>query len=105
MTLDSSGGIDNSTYAYGQTPASNVSVNFPSPITVTGSAMGLSVDLQVLQSASYPSTCYTSGIASYSITPSFTVTPLTFSAAPTNASNGKFTGSPGAANVEIVDYH
>ncbi|HXZ31768.1 MAG TPA: DUF5666 domain-containing protein [Terriglobales bacterium] len=95
ITLDSSGGIDNSTYAYGQTPASNVSVNFSSPITVTGSVMGLSVDLQVLQSASYPSTCYTSGTASYSITPTFTVTPLTFSAVPTNSSNGKITGLRG----------
>jgi hypothetical protein len=95
VTTDSSGGIAISTYAYRQTSAANVTVNLPSPITVTGSAMGLSVDLQVSQSATYPSSCYSGGIASYSVTPTFNLTPLTFSADPTNVSNGKISGFGG----------
>jgi len=83
------GGLDMSTYAYGQTPAGNVAVDLPSPITITGASMGLSVDLLVAQSASYPSTCYPEGIPQYSITPTFNVTPIAFSSQPTNSANGK----------------
>lgn len=88
---DSPGSIDTSIYAYGQTPNSQVTVNLASPITVTGNSMGLVLNLQVLQSASYPSTCYppNGGIATYSITPTFNLTPATFSSQATSPANGK----------------
>jgi len=41
------GGLATSTFAYGQTPAANVSVNLLSPIIVTGKSMGILLDLQV----------------------------------------------------------
>lgn len=80
------GGLDESTYAYGYTPDSMVTVNIPTEITVTGDSMALKLDLQVLESASY-SSCYPSG--SFAITPTFNLTALTPSANPTNSNNGK----------------
>ena len=72
--------LTTSTYAYGYVPANQVTLNLPTPITITGTAMGLSLDLLVSQSASFPSTCYPgSGIAQYAITPTFNVTPVSFS--------------------------
>jgi hypothetical protein len=89
LTLAPSGGLDSSTFAYGSTPNANVTVNLPSLITITGSSMGLSLDLLVSQSATYDS-CYDSGGNDpYSITPTFNVTPVTFSSQPTNPQNGK----------------
>ncbi len=73
----------------GQT--SNVTVNLPSPVTITGAAMGLVLDLQVSQSASWsPGSCSGNapGLSPYSITPTFSLTPVTFSAQPTNVTNG-----------------
>ncbi len=82
------------TTTYNATPSA-ATVNFPSPITVTGATMGLSLDLVVAQSATYSSCLNPNGFYGYSITPSFTLTPLTFSASPTNAGNGKMTGLDG----------
>jgi hypothetical protein len=87
-TYVSGSGLTTSTYNYGYTPDSNVTVNVPSPITITGSNMGLAIDLQVLQSATFPSTCWVPD-ASWSITPTFNVTPAVFSSQPTNPENGK----------------
>lgn len=65
------GTLDTSTFAYGQTPQSNVTVNLPTPMTITGDNMGLLLNLLVAQSASY-SACYNpNGIITYSITPHF----------------------------------
>lgn len=80
------GALDISSYAYGYTPDSMVTVNVPSQITITGDSMALKLDLQVLQSATY-SSCYPSG--SYAITPTFNLTTLTVAAQPTNPNNGK----------------
>jgi hypothetical protein len=82
-------GLTTDTYDYGYTPNSQVTVNLPSPITITGNSMGLVIDLQVLQSATFPSTCYEAGLPTWSITPTFNVTPATFSSTPTNPENGK----------------
>lgn len=90
------GGLLTSTFAYGQTPAANVSVSLPSPITITGDSMGLALDLLVSQSATFPS-CYFAGpgIEPYSITPTFTLTPIDFVSQPTNPANGKVNGING----------
>jgi hypothetical protein len=85
---NSPGSLVDSTYAYGYVPTANVTVNLPSPITVTGASMGLSLDLLVSQSAAF-SSCYPSG--TYSITPTFNLTPFALSSAPTSPANGKVT--------------
>jgi hypothetical protein len=49
-TIDaSSGNIDISTFAYGQTPSNQVTVNLPAPVTITGTAMGLSLNMLVFK--------------------------------------------------------
>jgi len=95
ITLTPQGGLSSNTYAYGQTPSANVTVNLPAPITVTGKSMALSLNLLVAQSAEY-GTCYLNGgIATYSITPTFNLTPAAFSSQPTNPANGKVLGLNG----------
>jgi hypothetical protein len=87
-TLDSAGGIATSSYAYGATPSSNVTVNLPAPITITGAAMGLLLNMQVYQSATFPSSCYTPDIEPFSITPTFNLTPIVFSSQAANNETG-----------------
>lgn len=84
------------TFSYGQTPSSQVSVTLPSPITVTGDAMGLSLALNVSKSVTYGE-CYSpNGVPiSYTITPTFSLTPVTFTGSSTNSSNGKLTNLAG----------
>jgi len=72
----------------------NVTFNLPAPITITGASMGLSLDLLVSQSAGYTS-CYTTGIEPFTLTPTFSVTPVTISGRPTSSANGKFDGLEG----------
>lgn len=60
----------------GVTPASQVTVNIPTPITITGTAMGLLLNMQVSQSATFP-ICGASG--TFLITPTFNLTPVAFS--------------------------
>lgn len=66
-------------------------VNFASPITVTGSSMVLSLNLQVSSSAVFPS-CYSPGFAGYSMSPTFSLTPLMVSPSPANAGDGLVAG-------------
>jgi hypothetical protein len=65
-------------------------VNFPNPIVVSGSVMALSLNLQVSQS-------YTLNLAAnpvtFTISPVFTLAPLSLAAQPTNDTNGKITGT------------
>lgn len=83
------------TYAYGYTPDSHVTVQLPQPVTVEGGAMVLSLELQVSQSASFPSTCASNGIAPFAITPTFNLTAMTAAAPPANAFNGRLTALEG----------
>jgi hypothetical protein len=95
VSSDGQGDLDTSTFNNLGMPASAVTVNLPSPITVTGTSMGLSLDLLVSQSATY-SACYTpNSFSTFSITPTFNLAPLTLSSSPTNAANGKVTGLDG----------
>jgi hypothetical protein len=85
------GGLQRSTYAEAQCGqgTGSTTVNLPSPITINGSPMALSLNLQVPES-------YTlNGIgasAAYTISPVFTVTPVPISSPPTNEQHGKITG-------------
>jgi hypothetical protein len=93
-TLNSSGGILYSIYG-GPQQSSQTTVNLPTPVTITGTTMGLSLNLLVEQSATFPSPPPSSGIPVYSINPTFNLTPLTISSQPTNTSNGKLPGLSG----------
>ncbi len=75
--------------SYHQPPV--VTVNLPAPITVTGTAMGLELNLQVSKSvSSFSCVPPTNGAAS--ITPTFNLTPVVIAAQPTNSTNGMATG-------------
>lgn len=67
----------NYTFAYGYTPAANVTVSLPSPIAIAGNNASLHLNLQVPQSASYDKeNCMATPIggSNWSITPTFTLT-------------------------------
>jgi hypothetical protein len=84
-------------YAYGYTLISQVTTQLPEPLTVDGDTMAVSLEMLVSQSASFPSTCYYTGtgIATFSITPTFNLVAMTVSAQPTNPMNGKLTALEG----------
>jgi hypothetical protein len=91
VTLLQTGGLESDEFQSGSTPAASVSV--PSPITVTGTAMGLLLNLQVSQSVT-PANCPLTS-SNPSITPTFTLTPVTLASPPTNVQNGKMTSLVG----------
>jgi hypothetical protein len=89
------GGISSSTFGYGATPSSQVSVDLPAPITIAGDAMGITLDLLVSQSAAFSTCVSDGGIEPYSINPTFNLTPVTISPQPTSVTNGRLTGLTG----------
>jgi hypothetical protein len=95
------GDITTNTFDDAGMPASGITVTLPSPITVTGESMGVSLDLLVSQSATYSSCYVPNGIASFSITPAFNLALLNLSTAPTSAANGKVVGVDG--QVTAID--
>jgi hypothetical protein len=94
-------GLGSGTYNYGFTPDANVTVNLPSPITINGADTGLLIDLQVSQSVAFPNTCWnpSGGFTTWSITPTFDVTPAVFSSQPTNPQNGKVAALDGITAI------
>jgi hypothetical protein len=76
-------------------PASAVTVSLPSPITVTGTSMALSLNLLVSQSATIGDCVNVEGFTGFSMTPTFSLSPLTLSASPTNTANGRVLGLDG----------
>lgn len=70
-------------------------VNFPSPLTVTGTSTSLSLDLLVSQSATIGDCVNVDGFSGFSAAPAFSLTPLTLAASPTNSANGKVMGIDG----------
>jgi hypothetical protein len=87
IDLNSTGGLQGNFGAAGPPSANSVTINLPSPITLSGQHMGLLLNLQVTPSISYPS-CDTLVQGPTTVTPTFTLTPLTFAAQPTNSRNG-----------------
>ena len=84
------------TYAYGYTPDNQVTVQVPQTVTVEGATMALSLEMEVSQSASFPSPCISSpGAQSFEITPTFNLTAMTIATQPTNATNGRLTALEG----------
>ena len=74
----------------------NPTVNLPSPITVTGTVMGLALNLEV--SPVQPFNC-TSTTGTNSVAGTFNLTPVAIAASPTNNTNGKATGLRGLINA------
>lgn len=70
-------------------------VQLPEPLTIDGSSMAVSLEMLVGQSATLPSDCYEQGFAGDSMTPAFSLTAMTTSAPPTNATNGKMAALEG----------
>ena len=72
----------------------NSIVNLPNPVTVTGAAMGLVLNLQV---ASLPGGCPSPAQYAFAppVTAAFNLTPMAFAAQPTNSSNGMAPGLQG----------
>jgi hypothetical protein len=89
-------GTDIVTATYGEGSCSegtNLSmVNLPEPITISGAAMALSLDLQVSQSYTLDAAA---NPVTYTIDPVLTLTPIALGAQPTNDANGKSTGVNG----------
>jgi hypothetical protein len=90
-------GLADAYYSDQSTAPSRVTVNLPAPITVTGTSMGLALNLLVQQSAVWSSgSCSQpqnpSAPDSYTITPTFYLTPVTVVTQPTNTSNGEALG-------------
>jgi len=91
-----SGSLTMSTYAYGGVPDSAISVNLPNPITITGDTMSVKLNLQVSQSATLPSSCYTAQFpAPYTITPNFELSSISTVANPVSSANGRIEGLVG----------
>ena len=67
-------------------------VNLAAPITVTGSSMALLLNLQISTSAVFPSCWSTPPFEGFSMTPTFSLTPIALSASPTNSGNGRVSG-------------
>lgn len=67
-------------------------VNLPAPLTVTGSSMALVLNMQVSSSAIFSDCWTTPAFEGFSMTPTFTLTPVTLSASPTSSGNGKVSG-------------
>jgi uncharacterized protein DUF5666 len=94
-TYDASDG-DSGTYSVQVATATDVTANLSAPITVTGTSMGLELNLQVSKSTNYTSCAgIVYGAIPFSFTPTFNVTPVTFAALPTNSTNGMATGLRG----------
>lgn len=94
----SSGSIDFSTDEYGTTPTPPV-VNLAGPITVEGSAMGLTLNLLASASGTYSGAGPNQ--SSYSITPTFDLTPFALTTQATSPLDGKCIGL--GAQIVSVD--
>ena len=73
------------------------------PITVTGSAMGLVLDLEVSATAPFNGGCSQSLTNEVTITPTFSLTPISIADPPTNSSNGKVLGVEGLTSSVSAD--
>src|SRR5580693_491140 len=96
VTLDTDGGVLDATYAYGYVPAPNATVTLPTPISVTGDNMGMTLRMLVQRSAIL-SSC--SGGASYAIRPTFTLTSFDIANAPPGSASTALFSLEGAVTA------
>lgn len=81
----------------------SASIPLPQPITVTGSLMGLVLNMDVSKTAPFTGGCSQSLTNSVTITPTFTLTPISIADQPTNSSNGKIVGVEGLISSASSD--
>lgn len=67
-------------------------VNVAAPIWIAGSSMALQLNMQVSSSAIFPTCWTTPPFEGFSLTPTFTLSPLPLFPSPTNSGNGKVSG-------------
>ena len=79
------------------------SIELKQPITVTGTAMGLVLDLQVFATAPFNGACSSSLTNTVAVTPTFGLTPLPIAEQPTNSANGKASGVEGLISAVNAD--
>jgi hypothetical protein len=90
LLMDEGLGAGKGTAAVTITPAQS--------ITVSGSAMGLVLDLDVSKSAPFSGGCSQSLSGNVSVTPTFDLSPLSIAAEPSNSANGMVLGVQGLVN-------
>jgi len=81
--------------ALGGPQSTIASVELQQPLTVTGSTTGLVLDLQVSKTAPFNGGCSQSLTNTVTITPTFSLIPVSIAAQPTNSANGKISGVEG----------
>jgi len=94
LALDPNGDVGNNWFSYSSLPGSAPTLSLSSPITVTGTAMGLVLDLLVSKSATW-TTCIPNGIKPFTITPDFSLTAQTLPAPAATEAYGKLNGLAG----------
>ena len=92
-TIDPTNGYFSDNY-YAQPSSPNVYLNLPEPFTISGTAMSLSLNLMVSESAKW-TTCEANGLEPFSITPTFNLATVAIASQPTNSANGKATNLQG----------
>jgi hypothetical protein len=103
VMVQPSGGLLTDEFQSNATPVATLSL--PAPIRVTGTAMGLLLNLQVSQSV-MPANCPLTS-ANPTINPAFTVTPVTPASSTTNVQNGKMSslvGQISAVNAMTISF-
>ena len=83
------GSLTTSTFAYGQMPQANGTVNLAAPIAISGSAMSLSMQLEEAQSFTLAECPGGSLADTYAITPDFNLAVAKLSSSPATYLNGK----------------
>jgi hypothetical protein len=102
LSLDSAGGVATNIFAYNGLPPGNVTVTLPQPITISGASVGLSLNMQVSQSASF-SNCAGGTGSTFSFTPTFALSAFSLPATTTTSASvlrtldGKVTALDAAA--------
>jgi hypothetical protein len=97
ITLNPSGGIASNTFAYGQTPTNQVTVNLPAPLTISGTAMGLALNLDVAKSARMFDCAPSTPVTPYVIDPTFTLSAFNNSST-SGSGDGSVFGISGLVN-------
>jgi hypothetical protein len=96
-------GVVESSILYGYTPNSQVTVTLPSPITVAGAAMGLSLNLLVSESGNYANCIDPSLPAALAITPTFVLSAFQISGQPVSPASGAMAALAGiVASVDAA---
>jgi Domain of unknown function (DUF5666) len=103
-TVDNTGTLFTSSFNDSPTPAADVTVTLPAPIVISGESMTLNLELLVESSGALSNCDGDAPGDLYSVTPTFSLAPASFSAQATNPGNGKVEGMTGqVASVDTAN--